>query len=172
MTNVPPLPLSPNEDRERAIATIRATTELPRSAACALALTLDAVSAAVLHAAGIADRDARAILAALWRPERITDPTPTPRPRPTMAERDREFLRDLGQRIHVIRHARRLTPTGVQARTGIPAHLLRDIEAGAAWPSTRSLLHLADAFQVPLPMLVDEKATPLRILRLLAELVA
>ena len=35
----------------------------------------------------------------------------------------------------MIRHARRLTPTGVQSRTGIPAYVLRDIEAGDLPPT-------------------------------------
>ena len=53
-------------------------------------------------------------------------------------------------------------------RTGIPPYLLRDIEAGDLWPSSQHLYRLAQAFAVPLPLLVDDKATPLRILRLLS----
>jgi hypothetical protein len=58
--------------------------------------------------------------------------------------------------------------TGVRNRTDIPTYLLHDIEAGDLWPSALHLHRLAAAFAVPLPMLVDDKATPLRVLRLLS----
>lgn len=70
--------------------------------------------------------------------------------------------------MHVVRRARRLTVTGVHRRTGVEPFVLRDLEAGRAWPSLVLLIRLAEAFQVPLPMLVDDRATPLRVLRLLA----
>jgi hypothetical protein len=56
----------------------------------------------------------------------------------------------------------------VRNRSGIPPYLLRDLEAGDLWPSSHHLYRLAHAFGVPLPMLVDDQATPLRILRLLS----
>jgi hypothetical protein len=164
--------MSPFGNRERAIALDRAATGLPEIAAHSLVLTLDATSAAVLRTAGITIADARPILSALWQqPARITDLTPLLRPAPIAgsADRDREFLHGLGERIHVTRRARRLSVTTVQAHTRIDASLLRDIEAGTISPSILAVLRLADAFRVPLPLLVDEKATPLRILRLLAD---
>jgi hypothetical protein len=57
----------------------------------------------------------------------------------------------------------------VQSRTGIPAYVLRDIEAGDLPPTSVHLYRLAQAFAVPLPLLVDENATPLRVLRLLSD---
>jgi hypothetical protein len=172
MDTVPLYIMSPFGNRERAIDLVRAATGLPEIAANSLVLTLDTTSAAVLRTAGITIADARPILSALWQqPARITDMTPLlrPAPLPGSAERDREFLRGLGERIHVTRRARRLSEATVQAHTRINTGLLRDIEVGAICPSMLTVLRLADAFRVPLPMLVDEKATPLRILRLLTD---
>jgi hypothetical protein len=172
MDTVPLYIMSPFGNREHAIDLIRTATGLPEIAANSLVLTLDATSAAVLRTVGVTMADARPILSALWQqPARITDMTPLlrPAPLPGSADRDREFLNGLGERIHVTRRARRLSQATVQAHTRIDVGLLRDIEAGAVSPSTLTVLRLADAFQVPLPMLVDEKATPLRILRLLAD---
>lgn len=59
-------------------------------------------------------------------------------------------------------------PDGVRNRTGIPPYLLRDIEAGDLPPSALQLHRLASVFAVPLPLLVDAKVTPLRVLRLLS----
>ena len=158
-------------DRDRALALVRAATGLPPLAAHSVVLTTDATATAVLRAAGISPEDARPILAALWP----LAPCPgEPRPgswppgQDDTGRREQQFIRDLGQRIHIIRHARRLTPTGVRNRTGIPPYPLRDLEAGDLWPSSHHLYRLAHAFAVPLPMLVDDDATPLRILRLLS----
>jgi hypothetical protein len=172
MDTVPLYIMSPFGNRERAIDLVRAATGLPEIAVNSLVLTLDATSAAVLRTTGITMADARPILAALWQqPARITDMTPLLRPAPIVGyvERDREFLRGLGERIHITRRARRLSEATVQAHVRIDAGLLRDIEAGSICPSALTVLRLADEFRVPLPMLVDEKATPLRILRLLAD---
>lgn len=172
MDTVPLYIMSPFGNRQRAIDLVGAATGLPEIAANSLVLTLDATTAAVLRTAGITIADARSILSALWQqPARITDMTPLLRPAPVpgSADRDREFLRGLGERIHVTRRARRLSVTTVEAHTRISAGLLRDIEVGAISPSTLTVLRLSDVFRVPLPMLVDEKATPLRILRLLAD---
>jgi hypothetical protein len=160
-------------DRDRALALVRAATGLPPLAAHSIVLTTDATATAVLRAAGIPPEDARPILATLW-PLAASPAQPRPASRSAVSvhddagRREQQFVRDLGQRIHVIRHARRLTPTGVRNRTGIPPYLLRDLEAGDLWPSSQHLYRLACAFAVPLPLLVDDEATPLRILRLLS----
>jgi hypothetical protein len=56
----------------------------------------------------------------------------------------------------------------VRSRAGIPPYLLRDIVAGDLPPSAVQLHRLAPAFAVPLPLLVDDKVIPLRVLRLLS----
>jgi hypothetical protein len=177
MDAVPVHLTAPLPNRELATSLVSRVTGLPQLAAHSIVLTTDATSTAVLRTAGIPAEDARPILAALWQhPARYVEPRPpVPVRLPTVEAdnlRERQFVRDLGQRIHVIRHACRLTPTGVRNRTDIPTYLLRDIEAGDLWPSTLHLHRLAHAFAVPLPMLVDDKATPLRILRLLTGQIA
>ena len=71
------------DDRDRALALVRAATGLPPLAAHSVVLTTDATATAVLRAAGIPTEDARPILAALWR-IRPAPPNPVPevRPRP------------------------------------------------------------------------------------------
>ena len=168
METVLPYLLSPFGNREHALDLTRTATGLPLPAAHALVLTLDAVSAAVLRTAEVVDEEAFPILAALWQhPERITD-RPTPRRRRGPASPREDYLPELGERIHVVRRARRLTASGVSRRAGIHVSVLRDLEAGVSWPTLPLLLRLAGVFQVPVAMLVDEAATPLRILRLLA----
>lgn len=76
--------------------------------------------------------------------------------------------RALGERVQVIRGVRRMTLTELQRRSGIDVSVLRDLEAGVAWPTLLMLHRLAEALEVSLPLLVDEKATPLKILRLFA----
>lgn len=168
METVPPYLLSPYGNREHALDLTRTTTGLPLPAAHALVLTLDAVSAAVLRTATIPDTEAIPILAALWQqPERMAD-SPAPVRREAATSPRGAYLPGLGQRIHVVRRARRLTAAGVSRRAGIHVSVLRDLEAGVSWPTLPLLLRLAAVFQVPVAMLVDDAATPLRILRLLA----
>lgn len=168
MDTVSPYLLSPPGNREHALDLTRASTGLPFPAAHTIVLTLDAVSAAVLTTAGIPEEEARPILAALWQhPDRIaTIPAPGRSGVPVGSTGD--YLPELGRRIHVIRRARRLTAAGVSRRADIRLSVLRDLEAGVTWPTLPLLLRLAAVFQVPVAMLVDEAATPLRILRLLA----
>lgn len=170
MSNVPLTLLSPPGNRDLAAVLLRRETGMAPPESRPLIETLDAVSATVLHAAGITDTLAVQILAALWQqPGRITDPEPRPhRSRAAATDREEVFLRELGERVHVIRCARRLTPGGIYRRTGIPIPALQELEAGRAWPSVFFLYRLAQVFEVPLPMLVDPKATPVRVLRLLA----
>ena len=171
MQTVPLDLLSLLGNREQALELIRAATGLPMTAAHSLVLTLDAVSGSVLRAAGNPAAEARPVLAAMWQhPERITD-TPGDRPvRPSAASLDAvsDYLIGLGERIHVIRRIRRLTTAGLARRAGIEEFKIRDLEAGRVWPTMQLLLVLAETFQVPVAMLADEHATPLRILRLLA----
>ena len=99
-------------DRERALALVRSATGLPPLAAHSVVLTTDATATAVLRAAGIPPEDARPILATLWPlAPRPAEPRPGSRPpgQDDAGRREQQFVRDLGQRIHVIRHARRLT---------------------------------------------------------------
>ena len=170
MDTVPLHLTAPFENRRLATSLVTRVTGLPLIAAHSLVLTTDAASTAVLRTAGIPTEDARPILAALWwHQTRPADPAPqVPTRSPAAEAGERQFARDLGQRLHVVRHARRLTPDGVRHRTGIPPYLLRDMEAGDLPPSAVQLHRLARAFAVPLPLLVDDKVTPLRVLRLLS----
>jgi hypothetical protein len=175
MQTVPLDLLAPLPARELATSLVRAATGLPPAAAHSLVLTLDAVSAAVVRSAGMTAAEARPVLGALWQhPARYAELRPAQLLRPDGSARGREsaYRRDLAQRIHVVRHARRLTPTGVRNRTGIEQYVLHDLESGDLWPSAQQLYRLAETFAVPVPLLVDPKATPLRILRLLSGQVA
>jgi hypothetical protein len=169
--------LSPLGNREQATDRARTATGLPATAAHSLVLTLDSVSTAILRTAGLTIADSRTVLAALWQqPARITDLDPVlgPPPVPGYHDRDRNrrFRHGLGERLHVIRRARRMSVQLLEARTLLRVELIRDIEAGTHCPTLYTLIRLADGLQVPLPLLVDEKATPLRILRIMAGVVA
>lgn len=170
MSNVPLTLLSPPGNRDLAAVLLRRETGMAPPDSRPLIETLDAVSTTVLHAAGITDTLAVQLLAALWQqPGRITEPPPrSPARRVVATDHEAAFLRELGERVHVTRCARRLTLGGIYRRTGIPITALEELEAGRAWPSVFFLYRLAHVFEVPLPMLVDPKATPLRVLRLLA----
>ena len=165
MESVPLYLLSPYGNREHALDLIRTATGLPLPAAHSLVLTLDAVSAAVLRTAGISFVEAWEILSALWQqPERPADARPRPAPPPRGRE---DYLPRLGERIHVIRHVRRLTAEDLARRLGVRAPLVRDMEAGTAWPTLRMLLRLAEALDVSVVLLVDDDADPLTVVRLL-----
>ena len=169
MPNVPTFQLCLQEEGAEAILAIRTVTGLSADGARALAVALDNVTASVFSTVGISPADARAVLATMWRPQHVLESDRTAQRRPigrTRIERDRQFLRDLGERIHVTRRARRLTLTGAARGTGIPAEMLRLVEAGEIPPTLLGLRYLADTLKVPLALLVDDKATPLRVLRL------
>ena len=167
MPTVPTFQLCLDDDIDEAVRTIRSITGLSLDGARSLALALDGVAAAVFQTVGVNTGESRAILAAMWRQPLTAGSRPAPQVR--RAEREHEFLTSLGERIHVIRRARRITLVGVSRRTGMPVDMLKLVEAGTLVPSLLGLRLLAELFQVPLPMLVDAKATPLRVLRLLAE---
>jgi hypothetical protein len=170
MPDVPLFLLSPEGNRDRATRLIRTATDLPELPASTLALTLDGVSAAVLRTAGVGNDDARAVLAELWHPRRLHERPPPrlPDPRSATAARDREFLRRLGERVRMVRCARGLSLTEVWGRTGLEIHLLRDVEAGAFTPSAVGLRRLAEAFTVPVSLLMDDTTSPAEVLHQLA----
>ena len=89
---------------------------------------------------------------------RITDPE------------DCAHLLALGKRVQIIRRVRGLTKLDAGQRTGIDRGYLGRIEAGLHNPSAVTLLHLARGLAVPVPLLVDDRATPLRVLRVLGNL--
>jgi hypothetical protein len=110
-----PLDLSATfENRELATTLVRRATGLPLPAAHSLVLTADATATAVLRTAGIPTGEARPVLAALWRQPACHDEPPRPSRRPLLdpddRRRERVFVRDLGQCLHVIRHAVDLLP--------------------------------------------------------------
>lgn len=86
---------------------------------------------------------------------RITDP------------RDFEYLLALGERVKIIRRARRMSKVAVGQSADLDRIYLGRLEGGCHNPTAITLRHIARALAVPVPLLVDEKATPLRVLRLL-----
>jgi hypothetical protein len=161
-------PLSLVRDRERAAAVLGAARHFPAVDAVAVVDSIDAVCAALLRAAGLCDPSARAVLAALW-----DDPVPSgaldvPPRTPRRTELERVFLRELGERVHVLRRARHRSVEDVCRVIDLRPPALLDLEHGDGTPTALLLYRLAAALQVPVPMLVDSKATPLKVLRLLA----
>ena len=103
MTNLPPLPLTTTAQRARAAAMLSSALDCQTSTAFALIETVDAVSAAVLHTASVHSSAARGVLAVLW--DQPLQATVVDLPSRTLrrTDREREFLRALGERIHVTR---------------------------------------------------------------------
>lgn len=129
MRTVPLQLISPFDNRELTITLVRRATGLGPTPAHNIVLTLDAVSAGVLRAAGITGHEGLPMLGALWRhPPRLAEPRRQIAVAP--GEREQPFLTDLGQRVHVLRHVRRLTSTGVQNRTALPAAVLHVLQPG------------------------------------------
>jgi voltage-gated potassium channel Kch len=173
MSTVPTFQLCLKDHAADAVQTLRKVTGLSTDSARVLVHAIDNVTAVVFTTIGIDAADARAVLATLWQhqPTAAGQAKAPPAPRPigrTRIERDRQFLRSLGQRIHVIRRVRKLTLADASRGTGIPAEMLRTVEAGDLPPTLLGLRALADVLQVPMSLLVDEKATPLDVLRLLS----
>jgi hypothetical protein len=163
-----PAPLSLVRERERAAAVLDSAPHFPAVDTVTLIDALDAVCAALLRSAGLSNTAARAVLAALW-----DDPVPSaaldvPARTPRRTELESAFLRDLGQRIHIIRRARHRSTEDVCGVLGLRPLDLLDLEQGTAMPNALLLYRLAAVLQVPVPILVDPKATPLKVLRLLA----
>jgi hypothetical protein len=161
-------PLTRVSDRERAATIVETAPHFPRVDANTLVDALDAVSAALLRSAGLSDTAARAVLAALWDQPVPSAALDVPPRTPRRTDREREYLRDLGQRIHVIRRARRRSSADICRTLDLHPEVLRDLEQGNAIPNALLLHRLAAALQVPVPMLVDPTATPRKVLRLLA----
>lgn len=169
MTNVPSVPLTRTADRARAAAIVAGALHVTPIRSFTLVETVDAVSAAVLRTAGLDDTTIRAVLAALWEHPLPAAPAGQPTRGLQLTDREREFLRDLGQRLRTVRAARRLAPPVIRRMTGIAGDQLGDIERGIAVPTVLGLHRIADVLQVPLPLLVDQTHTPLELLRLLAD---
>ena len=168
MSNVPPVPLTRTADRARAAAIVAGALHRTPVQSFTLVETVDAVCAAVLRTAGLDDTTIRAVLAALWEHPLPAAPAGYPTRGLRLTDREREFLRDLGQRLRTIRSARRLTGPVIRRLTGIAADQLEDIERGIAVPTVLGLHRIADALQTPLPLLLDPTRTPLELLRILA----
>jgi hypothetical protein len=168
MTTVVGIPLTRTADRARAAALVTGAVKCPIGEAFAVLETVDALSAAVLRIAGLNDTTIRAVLAALWTHPVQSGPAAEPARRLSLTDREREFLRDLGERIHLLRRARRLDTAWIRRSTGIPTDQLADTERGVGVPTALALYRLADALQVPLPLLLDTAKSPLDILRELA----
>jgi hypothetical protein len=73
MTNVVPVPLTRTSDRARAAALVTEALRCNAIEAFRLVEIVDAVSAAVLRAAGLEEAAMRSILAALWLPANSAD---------------------------------------------------------------------------------------------------
>lgn len=168
MSNVPPVPLTRTGDRARAAAIVAGVLHCTPTRSFTLVETVDATSAAVLRTAGLDDTTSRAVLAALWEHPLPAAPAGQPARGLRLTDREREFLRDLGQRLRTVRAARQLTLPVIRRMTGIAGDQLTDLEQGIAVPTVLGLHRMSDALQVPLPLLVDHTRTPLELLRLLA----
>ena len=169
MTNVPSLtPLTQPGDRGRATAIVAGALRCTLVQASTLLTTVDALSVSVLGIAGMDEASIRAAMAALWDHPLRSAPAGEPIRRLRVTDREREFLRDLGVRIHIVRRARRLETAVVRRATSIPGDQLIDVERGIAIPTVLALYRLGDTLQVPLPLLIDEKQAPIDLLRELA----
>jgi CBS-domain-containing membrane protein len=169
VTNVPPLtPLTQPADRSRANAIVAGRLRCTTAEAAAILITVDALSASVLGVAGLDEASIRAAMAALWEHPVRSAPAGDPTSRLRVTDREREFLRDLGVRIRVVRQARRLEPPAIRRATSIPGDQLVDVERGIAIPTVLALYRLGDTLQIPLPLLIDEKQAPIDLLQQLA----
>jgi DNA-binding XRE family transcriptional regulator len=165
---IPPIPLSRAEHRARATALVEtARPDMPTDAST-LVHSLEAVSAALLRGAGVGDDAARTILGTLWDAPVHTSTATVPPRTPRRVEHERVFLRQLGERVKVIRRARHRSSDDLARILDLAPLDLRNLEAGFVAPSVLLLYRLAAVLQVPVPMLVDPRATPAKVLRLLA----
>ena len=76
-----------------------------------------------------------------------------------MDETFEETLAGVGNRLRVLRRARRITLTELSKSTGISVSTLSRLESGERRPTLELLLPLARAYAVPLDELVDAPAT-------------
>jgi transcriptional regulator with XRE-family HTH domain len=166
--NVPPLLLTRSAERARAAAVIMNALHSTDTQAFTLVDTLDAASAAVLRTAGLDDNTIRVVLAALWEHPLSSADTGEDLGTLRVTDRDRELLRDLGQRLRTVRLARRLRASEVARTTHIPVGPLHDLEAGMAAPTVLALYRLADALRAPLPLLIDPLKSPTDVVVTLA----
>lgn len=168
MTNLPPTALTELHARTRAAAIICGALSCSSMTASALVETVDLVSATVLQAAGLSRASARMVLAALWEHSTRVAAAADSGRQLRISDREREFLRDLGERVRMLRGGRRLHAAHVAQATRIPADQLGDLERGYGIPSVLALYRLAEVLEVPLPLLVDDTKTPLDLLRAVA----
>lgn len=99
--------LSRAPHRLRATAVLESARPVVGTDAFTLVEAVETVCAALLRSSGVNDDAARAVLAALWdQPPGTADAFIPPRT-PRRAEHERRYARDLGQRLHLIRRARR-----------------------------------------------------------------
>ena len=170
MSNVPSLsPLTRPQDRGRASVIVTGRLRCTLVEATTLLGTADAVSTAVLRVGGLDEASIRAAMAALWEHPVRSRPAAEPAGRLRLTDREREFLRDLGSRLHAVRVARRIEPPAIRRLTTIPGEQLAALERGIAVPSVLALYRIADTLQVSLPLLVDHKQDPADLLRQLAQ---
>lgn len=169
MSTVVPTPLTRTAERVRAAAIVAGTLRCPAGQAIALVETIDTLSAAVLRIAGLRDPAIRIVLAALWNhPGASSAAAAEPARRLRLSDREREFLLDLGERVNLLRRARQQDAPLVWKATGIPTDQLADIERGTGVPTALALYRLADLLEVPLPLLLDARISPLDMIREIA----
>lgn len=153
--------------RARAQAVLESAHPCVGADAFTVVSALESVSAALLRSAGVDDATAREVLSVLWnQPPGIAGGFIPPRT-PRRVEFGREYIRDLGQRLHVIRRVRRRSSSDIARELDLRTVELHDLEQGTAMPTALLLYRLAVLLQVPVPLLVDPKATPEYVLRLL-----
>ena len=170
MSNLPPPPLTTAAQRSRATAILTGAQLRPAAASAALIETLDLICAAVVRTAGVDTATARMALAALWEHPVQSAVAAQPRRQLRISDREREFLRDLGERIRFVRGARRKPIARIALATGIPYDQIGDLERGVGLPTLLGLYRLGEALETPLPLLLDETKTQLDLLRALASL--
>jgi hypothetical protein len=105
------------------------------------------VCAALLRGAGVDDATAREVPSVLWnQPPGIAGGFIPPRS-PRRIDHERAYVRDLGLRLHVIRHIRRRSSSEVAEELDLRTVEVHDLEQGTAMPTVLLLYRLA----VPAP---------------------
>ena len=101
----------------------------------------------MLRGAGVDDATAREVPSVLWnQPPGIAGGFIPPRS-PRRIDHERAYVRDLGLRLHVIRHIRRRSSSEVAEELDLRTVEVHDLEQGTAMPTVLLLYRLA----VPAP---------------------